>query len=293
MADNSNYVPCWESIESLNIVTSIASDDYFGYLDDGEGISDADKVDVGIGRFVVASPEEATLAVDKCIHYATNSELVMHPWRNVITFLADDGDANRHLKDAETLAGFLNNNHAVYNIDKIYVDAYEQVSTPSGQRAPLVNKAVNDRIALGTMILNYSGHGGEIGLGHERFLTIPDINSWSNYDALSVFITATCEFSRYDDPTRISAGEQVFLNESGGGIALFSTSRATYAGANLALNLAIYENNMFEKIDGEYPCFGDIIRKSKNIGRKQRQKIPAHRRSGFTNGICRTYCQNN
>ena len=273
MADNSNYVPCWETIESLNIVNSIATDDYFGYLDDGEGVSDADKVDVGIGRFVVASPEEATLAVDKCIHYATNTEFVMHPWRNVITFLADDGDANRHLKDAEILAGFLNDNYAVYNIDKIYVDAYEQVSTPSGQRAPLVNKAVNDRIGQGTMILNYSGHGGEIGMGHERFLTIPDINSWTNYDALSVFITATCEFSRYDDPTRVSAGEQVFLNENGGGIALFSTSRATYAGANLALNLAIYENNMFEKIDGEYPCFGDIIRKSKKLGGSNDKKF--------------------
>ncbi len=264
--DNTNFVPCWESIESLNIVNSIASDDYFGYLDDGEGVSDADKVDVGIGRFVVVTPDEATMAVNKCIHYANDGDAVRKPWRNVISFLADDEDANRHLKDAETLANFLTNNHPVYNIDKIYVDAYEQVSTPAGQRAPLVNKAVNDRIEQGTMIFNYSGHGGEIGMGHERFLTIPDINSWTNYDNLSVFITATCEFSRFDDPTRVSAGEQVFLNEKGGAIALFSTARATYAGANLALNLAIYENNMFKKIDGEYPCFGDIIRRSKKQG---------------------------
>jgi hypothetical protein len=140
------------------------------------------------------------------------------------------------------------------------VDAYEQVSTPAGQRAPLVNNAINERLEKGTMVFNYSGHGGEVGLGHERFLTLADINSWTNYDNLSVFITATCEFSRYDDPTRISAGEQVFLNKKGGGIALFSTARATYAGANLALNMAIYENNMFEKTDGKYPWFGDIIR---------------------------------
>ena len=271
--DNSNFVPCWESIESWNIVNSIATDDYFGYLDDGEGDSDADKVDVGIGRFVVATPEEATMAVDKCIHYATNTEFVMEPWRNVITFIADDEDGNRHLKDAETLANFLQSDHPVYNIDKIYVDAYEQVSTPSGQRAPLVNKAINERIEKGTMIFNYSGHGGEIGMGHERFLTIPDINSWTNYDKLSVFITATCEFSRYDDPTRVSAGELVFLNEKGGGIALFSTARATYAGANLTLNMAIYKDNMFSKIDGKYPCLGDIIRKSKKLGGSNDKKF--------------------
>ncbi|MCF6171186.1 MAG: type IX secretion system sortase PorU [Bacteroidales bacterium] len=273
MSDNTNFVPCWESIESLNIVNSIASDDYFGYLDDGEGISSTDKVDVGIGRFVVGTPEEAAMAVDKCIHYATNTDVVMEPWRNIITFLADDEDANRHLKDAEILSGFLTDNHPVYNIDKIYLDAYQQISTPSGQRAPLVNQAVFDRIEQGTMIFNYSGHGGEIGLGHERFLTISDINSWKNYDKLAVFITATCEFSRYDDPTRVSAGELVFLNDKGGGIALFSTSRATYASANLALNLAIFKNNMFDKIDGEYPRFGDIVRNSKTLGGSNDKKF--------------------
>jgi hypothetical protein len=266
ISDNTNFVPCWESIESWNIVNSIATDDYFGFLDDGEGISETDKVDVGIGRFVIINADEAAMAVNKCIHYAINTDTVMNPWRNIITFLADDEDGNRHLKDAEILAGFLQSDHPVYNIDKIYVDAYEQISTPAGQRAPLVNNAINERIEKGTMVFNYSGHGGEVGLGHERFLTLTDINSWKNYDNLSVFITATCEFSRYDDPTRISAGEQVFLNKKGGGIALFSTARATYAGANLALNMAIYENNMFEKTDGKYPCFGDIIRKSKKLG---------------------------
>ncbi len=266
ISGNNNFVPCWESIESLNIVNSIGSDDYFGYLDDGEGNNNSDKVDVGIGRFTVSTPEEATMAVDKSIHYATNTEAVMNPWRNVITFLADDEDANRHLKDAEALSNFLTNTHKVYNISKIYLDAYEQISTPSGQRAPQVNQAVSDQLEQGTLVFNYSGHGGEIGLGHERFLTIGDINSWTNYDNLAVFITATCEFSRYDDPTRVSAGELVFLNEKGGGIALFSTSRATYASANLQLNMAIYENNMFDKLNGEFPRFGDIVRRSKKLG---------------------------
>ncbi len=61
-----------------------------------------------------------------------------------------------------------------------------------------------------------------------------------NYDNLPVFITATCEFSRYDDPNRTSAGEYVFLNQDGGAIALFTTSRATYAGSNKSLNKQFY-----------------------------------------------------
>lgn len=275
LPDNTNFVPCWESIFSLNIVSSIASDDYFGFLDDGEGVesSEDDLVDIGIGRFVVASVEEAESAIDKTFHYSVNTTKVMAPWRNIVTFAADDGDSNRHLKDAETLAGIFDADFKVYNINKIYLDAYEQISTPSGQMAPSVNQAINNRIEKGTLIFNYSGHGGEIGLSHEQIVQVPDIVSWNNYDMLSVFITATCEFTRYDDPTRVSAGELVFLNDKGGAISLFTTSRATYAGSNLALNKAIYNNNMFEKIDGEYPRFGDVIRRSKSLGTANDKKF--------------------
>lgn len=274
LPDNTNFVPCWESIKSLDIVSSIASDDYFGFLDDGEGQEFSnDLVDIGIGRFVVATVEEAQTAIDKTIHYSINTTQVMAPWRNVVTFIADDGDGNRHLKDAEILSYIFDTAFQVYNIDKIYVDAYEQISTPSGQRAPAVNQAIKNRIEKGTLIVNYSGHGGEIGLGHERIVQIPDIISWENYDKLSVFITATCEFTRYDDPSRVSAGELVFLNDKGGAISLFTTSRATYAGSNLALNIAIFNNNMFRKIDGEYPRFGDIIRRSKLYGTANDKKF--------------------
>ncbi len=264
--DNTNFVPCWESWESLNIINSVATDDYFGCLDDGEGTGGNDKVDIGIGRFPVDNNEEAQMAVDKVIHYDTKTAETFGSWRNTITFLADDEDYNGHMHDAETLAGYLQNTYPVININKIYVDAYPQISTPSGQRAPQVNQAINNSMDKGTLIFNYSGHGGEIGLGHERFLELADINSWTNMDKLTTFITATCEFSRYDDPARVSAGEQVFLNPNGGGIALFSTSRATYASANLALNMAIYQNNLFTKKEGEFPAFGDVIMNSKVVG---------------------------
>ena len=274
LSNNTNFVPCWESVASLNIVSSIASDDYFGFLDDGEGVESAkDLVDIGIGRFVVATVDEAEMAVNKTISYSENSDSNMGAWRNIVTFIADDGDNNIHINDAEGLASLFDTSNKVYNISKIYLDAYEQVSTPSGQRAPEVNKAINDRIAKGTLIFNYSGHGGEIGLSHEQIVQVQDINSWTNYDNLTVFITATCEFTRYDDPMRVSAGEYVFLNAKGGGIALFTTTRATYANANYALNRAIYNDNMFKKIDGEFPAFGDIIRKSKIYGTDNDRKF--------------------
>ena len=266
LPDNTDFVPCWESVNSLNTISSVATDDYFGYLDNGEGVSSSDRVDIGIGRFPVDTPKEAKDAVDKSVSYDSDTPQTMGSWRNRLTFVADDGDYNRHLNDAETLSKFINSRYPVYGLNKLYLDAFPQISTPSGQRAPALNEAINSAIDAGTLIFNYSGHGGEVGLGHERFMTIADIDSWTNINKLTVFITATCEFTRYDDPERVSAGELVFMNENGGAIALFTTTRATYASANLALNMAIFKNNLFEKVNGEYPRFGDVIMHSKVLG---------------------------
>jgi hypothetical protein len=113
--------------------------------------------------------------------------------------------------------------------------------------------------------MNYTGHGGEVGWGHERFLENSDIDSWTNYDHMPILITATCEFSRYDDPERTSSGEFTFLNPNGGAIAMFTTARATFGGSNFNFNMALLEH-MFEENSGEYYRFGDLIRLAKNYG---------------------------
>lgn len=264
IAGNTNFVPTWEDQKSMNIISSIATDDYFGFMDDIEGPQYAQLLDIGIGRLPVATIEQARLAVDKIINYSSNKPEVMGNWRNMICFVADDEDGDLHLEQAERLAAKMDTMHQSYNIDKIYVDAYPQVSTPGGQRAPEVNTAINRRVDQGAILMNYTGHGGEVGWGHERFLEISDINSWTNYDKLSVFVTATCEFSRYDDPERISAGEIAFLNPNGGAIGMFTTARATYGSSNFNLNNALFDCAFDKVINGNYPRFGDIIRLSKN-----------------------------
>ncbi len=261
VSNNTNFILTYQSVNSLHFVNSYATDDYFGYLDPGEGTGVNEVLDIGVGRFVVRTLAEAKMVVDKVIHYATSPSR-FGPWRNVVTFVADDENQNAHLSQAEQLAVFVDTTYKNYNIDKIYIDAYLQESTTGGQRFPSVNKAINTRMDKGTLIMNYTGHGGELGWAHERILEIADINSWKNYDKLAVFITATCEFTRYDDPGRISAGEHVFLNPNGGGIALFTTSRLTFGSSNLSLNRGIYKY-AFERNDKEPYSLGDLIRLAK------------------------------
>ncbi len=70
---------------------------------------------------------------------------------------------------------------------------------PTDRSYPDVNKAINAQINSGCLIFNYVGHGNENGLAHERVVKTEDINSWNNGGRLPLFITATCEFSRFDD----------------------------------------------------------------------------------------------
>lgn len=264
LGKNTNFVPTWQSVESMHPVNSIATDDFFGCFDEGEGGLSADVVDIGIGRLVVQTPEEAKNAVDKIINYVTSSNKVHGDWRNVIAFVADDGDSNEHMRQANQLATMIDTTYKNYNVEKIFLDAYPKISTPGGQRIPNATLAINQRMGKGALLVNYTGHGGETGWAHEEVLKINDINSWTNYDRLPVFMTATCEFSRYDDPLRISAGELVFLNSNGGGIALFTTARPTYGPPNFTLAQNFY-NLAFKPTETGMPYLGDLIQISKQL----------------------------
>jgi len=261
--NNTNFVLAYQSPESLDPVDSYVTDDYFVLLDEGEGQGTAGSLDLGVGRLPVMSLQEATEAVDKILHYCSESDSVKNDWRNIVSFVADDGDGNLHMNQVEDLTDLVAAKHPVYNIDKIYLDAYQQISSPGGQRCPEVNDAINKRVDKGALIISYTGHGGELGWAHERVLEVPDIRGWTNFDNMPVFVTATCEFSRYDDPERVSAGEWVFLNPNGGGIALFTTTRPTFAGSNFALASNFF-NIAFDQVGGDYLMMGDLIMASKN-----------------------------
>lgn len=280
LPDNTNFVPTYESPESLTPTVSYASDDYYGLLDPNEGqwsSSASDALDIGIGRFVARTIEDARVAVDKIYQYeeinitdplsgqncAANAATVLSPdWRNRIVFVADDEDSNMHLNQADQLAEIVDTMYPEYNLTKIYFDSYVQESTPGGQRYPEVTVSLNNEVNRGTLIVNYTGHGGELGWGHERVLGLSDINEWTNSNNLAAFVTATCEFTRYDDPSRISAGELVHLNPNGGGIALFTTSRLVYSAPNFTLNRNFYFNLLEEQPWGP-PTMGDVIRMTK------------------------------
>lgn len=258
-----NFLPVYETVSSTNPILAFPTDDYFGLLDDGEGdILANDFLDIAIGRLPVKNTSEATTVVDKIISYDNNPD-ALGDWRNRVVFVGDDEDNGRHTIDADGIAELVETKNANLNIDKIYLDGFNQISTPGGERVPSATEALNQSLFRGVLAVTYLGHGGAKGWAQERVLQIPDITSWTNNDKLPVFLTATCSFSGYDDPRFTTAGELVLINAPGGSIAMMTTVRAVYASLNEALTRNVLDT-LFQKVNGRAQTFGDVLRISKN-----------------------------
>lgn len=271
VTNNTNFIPIYQSRESLHPIFSYSSDDYFGFMEDTEGewIETFSNVptfdhtlDVGVGRLPVQTAEQARNVVDKIISYANRKEN-LGDWRKRVVFLADDGDANQHQTDSDKLAQKVEDNYPNFNVQKIYLDAYPQISSGGNERSPACKNTLTDAIEKGSLIINYTGHGGEIGWMQEEILRTPDIKTWNNGNYLPLMITATCEFGRYDEPSTLSGGEVAILEPNKGAIALITTTRPVFSSTNYILNDQIY-NFIFQPIAGKMPRLGDVMRLTKN-----------------------------
>jgi hypothetical protein len=265
--NNTNVVPIYQSENSHNPPYSYCSDDYYAILDDNEGlwgINNKDEgLDIGVGRLPVSNIDEATIVVDKILHY--HNETSLGNWVQTLTFVGDDEDGNDHVGPSESMTTVIRNQYPEFNIKKIWLDAYEQVSFGSGNKYPKVNEEINKALnSQGTLIFNYVGHGGENGMAHERVVTRPEISSWSNKDKLSFYITASCELAKIDNLDIESPGELMLLNPNGGAIGMVATTRVVYIGTNTDLNFEIINNNLFESNNNQLPALGNVYKNTRN-----------------------------
>lgn len=266
-----NFVPIYEARNSLEELFAYSSDDYFGFMEESEGEWEESSagdhtLELGVGRLPVKTIEEATTVVDKIIRYETGANS-FGDWRNNIVFIADDGDSNIHQRDSDKLAKYVDTTRREFNIEKIYLDAFEQitVTTAAGleERSPDAKNAFEKALDEGIFILNFTGHGNQSALVEEIIIDQQSIGAMTNRNRLPFFITATCNFGSYDDPLRISGGENMVLSANGGAIGLLTSTRPVFSNSNFLLNRAYYFAAM-QKENGDLPRLGDVIKNTKN-----------------------------
>lgn len=275
--DRQYYLPCYETDNSLAETTSCVCDDYFGFIEDGEGGTlnggrytiDNETLDIGVGRLPVSSIAEAKDAIDKIIAYSNNR--YQGDWKSRLCFLSDDdkpGDSfNAHVRHNDQLVASLNRTgHKEYAMQKIYLPAYRQTSSASGTDYPDAKKEFLESLKQGVLMVNYAGHGNTTSLTHESLMTSA-MASQLSMRYLPVWVTASCDVGRWDNDDH-SLGERLTLNPHGGAIAMFTTVRVVYAHQNLILNQAIIDNLFNRFSDGTRYRLGDVLKAAKrSLGR--------------------------
>ena len=255
-----DFLLCYESENSWNDVTSYVMEDYFGLLDDGEGTTLLrEKVDIGIGRFPVRTAAEAEALVDKTEDYIYSRHA--GAWKNVVSFLGDDGDNNDHLKKANDVANSVAQQHPEVEVRKIMWDAYPRESTSSGLRFPLARQAILRQMDEGALMMNYTGHAATYSLSHEQVLRIEDFAAFSS-PRVPLWVTAACDVMPFDTQKE-NIGETAVLNTDAAAVAFYGTTRTVYASKNVVLNRAFCDALFGSDDEGLPNRLGDAVRYSK------------------------------
>ena len=265
--DNNNIVPIYHSINSNTTgESSFSSDDFYGLMDDDEGniTSFFGGIDIAVGRMLVSNNGQAEEMVNKVIEY---HDLKSYGnWRNNFVLVSDDSDqsSDASLQSRQnTLADVIYTEKPFLNIDKIILDSYTQESSAGGARYPKARTDFFEAFEKGALVFNYLGHGGEDGLAAERIWEKSDGQNLNNQYKYPLFITITCEFSRFDDPTRPTAGEYTFWNPKGGAIAMLTTTR-TIGQYNAENFNDILTKNLLSYGSNQYTTIAEALRISKN-----------------------------
>lgn len=255
-----DYLLCYEVDNSYSLTSSYVVEDYFGFLDDGEGVNmKRDKVDVGVGRFPVRTATQAREVVDKIEAYVSNVHA--GAWKNSILMLGDDGDANRHMEDAELVAKMLESEYPDYMVKRIYWDTFPMEKRATGNSYPTVHKRLLELFKEGALMVNYSGHGAPDVLAHELVLSKADMAQLRS-PRLPVWVTASCDITPFDN-TVDSFGESAFLNPNGGAIGLLTSTRTTYAEQNRRVNYFFSKYTFARDENNRRLSLGDAIRMAK------------------------------
>lgn len=262
---NTNYIPVYEQESTLlHPIGTFPMDDYFCYLDPGEGTAPSSKMDIGVGRFPVNTASEAATIVAKIKTYETSAD-ARGDWRNNLLLIADDYDegSDDFQDQSESLAGRILSWDPVLNMKKIFADLYKQENLVQGERYPDVVSDINDAINKGVLIANYIGHGGTTKLADEELIDRQSVNSWNNQSKLPLFITGTCSFSVYDDPTVNALGRDCIIRPNGGMVGLITTTRAVYISPNEWIINKLFEY-LITKSEGSHRDLGTVLYLTKN-----------------------------
>lgn len=257
-------LPVYESENSNSILNSFTTDDFYAILNDNDDIGFVNSINdlsLAVGRIPARTVSEADSAITKLIYYQTST--VGGSWENKLSWVADDGDYNLHLQDAEEIVNHLQSNAAHWDHQKIYLDLFPAVATSSGNTYPLAYNAIQQTVQDGSLLINYTGHGNYLRLSEEAVIAAPQLNSWDNKEKLPLMVTASCNFAPYDQPGLSPIAWDALMKNSKGIIGLVAASRLVFAYSNKQINDLFIQQLFVPDSTNNYATIGQALQKAK------------------------------
>jgi len=262
------FVPTYQSMESFRPLLSYSSDDYFGLLNPDEGDwlegekTNKKTLQVAIGRIPAKNPSEANFFVNKLIAFIESKKTNRFK-PEVLAWVADDGDANIHIQDAEDFSNLMIQEANDVSIKKLYLDQFEQEIAGGMYTSKKAKDAVISLFNSEADFIHFIGHGSESGWTDEKILTNNDLVGLMNLQHLPFLLTATCQFGRFDDPNQLSGAEISLMSTKGGAIGLISTTRPVFQSSNYLFGQSFYKNLIDHRTQVKYRM-GDLFKETKN-----------------------------
>ena len=246
------------------ILTSYSSDDFYAIQEPGNQIQftqTIDSISLAIGRIPARTIAEANKMVEKLIQYQSSKKMGI--WQNQLTWVADDADYNLHLQDAEEIISNLKTKTTNWNHKKLYLDLFKASQTLTGNTYPDVNKAIQEAVQAGTLVLNYTGHGNYLRLTEEAVISKSEMQSWDNAGKLPIMVTASCDFAPYDQPGSAPIGFDALMQNDKGIIALVAANRLVFAYSNKQINDAFMQALLVPNSNGQFRTIGQALQAAK------------------------------
>ncbi len=271
-ASGNNILLTYQARNSVKETSAYASDDYFTWMDNNEGMNDVmPSMDLAVGRLPINTTEQAQNVVNKLIRYMRNE--TNGNWKSQLCFLADDGDGNLHTRGTDRAAESVRKQNPSFVVNKIYLDSYQQESTASGEKYPMAKSKFDNLLNNGVLLFDYCGHAGYNNICSESILTAKEIRDMTN-ENLGLWVLATCNFANFD-AQKTSAAEEAVLNPNGGALGVFASCRTVYAAQNEVLNMSVCDSLLAHRSPCDYPHrIGDAFRLGKNASPRDENNLP-------------------
>ena len=221
-----------------------SSDDWLLNKDDDVAVNVAIPDFIG-GRIPAGDPASAMDYVTKKL-FPQERSAPTGPWRNRVMLVADDdqqGDHDdvsfhwTHVAQTATLDSL----HLPKHVDRAYVYLHTYPDGPGrtkpGAKADIKNTINGD----GIVAFNYIGHGSPFKLSDESVLIDVDAGTFVNASKLPLFVAASCDVGKFNDPRVQSLGERLLFGVGGGTIAVISASEIAFSFPNVTFNYALYD----------------------------------------------------